>query len=403
MKTYISENEIDLTCISESWERPDLPLDKLFDLDCYEVISNVHQRKGIGGRPAIIVKKEKFLIENITNTLINIPWEVEIIFCLLTPKNATNNSLIKKIAVASMYSKPNSHKKTVLLDTISSAYHTLSSKYTSGLFWILCGDTNCLKLDAILNLNSNLKQVVDHPTRLQPPAILDPIITDLHSMYQSPVCEDALEVDSDKIGENSDHLMVKMIPLNNVNNNVSKEKKFITYRPLTDEGFKKMTFELENMSWEFIENIDEAECQMKMFQDTLFSIFENCFPQKTRILSNKDEPFYSEKLKILKNKKSREFSKHRRSNKYLALHKLYKIELKKAKHLFYSNKVQKLKSSDPKLWYKQMKKLMRYNQKDDLIQVEDIKHLSSIDQVETIAQTFVKNTEISEKYRKLIL
>ena len=33
LKTYIIVNEIELTCISESWERPEYPLDKLFDLD----------------------------------------------------------------------------------------------------------------------------------------------------------------------------------------------------------------------------------------------------------------------------------------------------------------------------------------------------------------------------------
>ena len=87
MKTYIIENEIELTCISESWERPEYPLDKLFDLDDdYIVISNVHQRKNHGGRPAIIVKKEKFQVENITNTIVNIPWGVEVAWCLLTPK-----------------------------------------------------------------------------------------------------------------------------------------------------------------------------------------------------------------------------------------------------------------------------------------------------------------------------
>ena len=396
LKTYIIENEIELTCISESWERPEYPLDKLFDLDDdYIVISNVHQRKNHGGRPAIIVKKEKFQVENITNTIVNIPWGVEVAWCLLTPKNTSNNSMIKKIAVASIYSKPNSHKKSVLHDHISSAFHTLSSRYSDGLYWILCGDTNDLKLDPILHLSSNLKQVVEQPTRLSPPALLDPIITDLHAYYQSPVCEDPIECDFDKNGENSDHLMVKMIPLNSVDNHVTKVKKKIIYRPLSDEGFKRMTLKLSEMDWEFIEDIDEVEFQMKMFQDTLFSIFDDCFPQKVKVVSNRDEPFYNDKLRKLKNRKSREYNRHRKSQKYCELHQLYNTELKKAKHKFYSNKVQKLKSSNSKQWYKQMKMLLKYDQKDDMIQVDDIKHLSDIEQAEVIAEKFA---QVSNEY-----
>ena len=395
LKTYIIENDIELACISESWERPEYSLDKLFDLDDYVVISNVHQRKNHGGRPAIIVKKGKFQVENITNTIVSIPWGVEATWCLLTPKNTSNNSLIKKIAVASIYSKPNSHKKSILHDHLASVFHLLSSKYNDGLHWILCGDTNDLKLDPILHLSSNLKQVVEHPTRLSPPALLDPIITDLHAYYQSPVCEDPIEVDFDKNGENSDHQMVKMIPLNSVQNQVEKIKKRIIYRPLTDEGFRKMTSKLGKMDWDFIEDIDEVEVQMKTFQDTLFSIFDDCFPQKMKVVSNKDEPFYNDKLRKLKNRKSREYSKNRKSKKYSALHKLYDIELKKAKHNFYSSKVQKLKSSNSKQWYKQMKMLLKYDQKDEMIQVDDLKHLSDIDQAEAIAEKFA---EVSNEY-----
>ena len=172
LKTYITENEIDLVCISESWERPEETLDKIINIENYVVISNVHQRKNHGGRPAIVVNEERFNVENITNSLIDIPWGVEAVWCIITPKNSGNNSLIKKIVVVSIYCKPNSRKKTVLLDHIALTYHTISSKYGSNVYWIICGDMNDLKLDSILHLNSSFKQAVVTPTRLQPPARL---------------------------------------------------------------------------------------------------------------------------------------------------------------------------------------------------------------------------------------
>ena len=76
-KTYMEEEEIDLALISESHEREGHPLVDKLQMDDFEVISNVHQRRGKGGRPALIVKKAKFHILNVTNTLINIPWGVE--------------------------------------------------------------------------------------------------------------------------------------------------------------------------------------------------------------------------------------------------------------------------------------------------------------------------------------
>ena len=51
----VSELDVDLVCMSESWEREQETLDKVIKIDNYKIISNVPQRKGKGGRPTIIV------------------------------------------------------------------------------------------------------------------------------------------------------------------------------------------------------------------------------------------------------------------------------------------------------------------------------------------------------------
>ena len=56
-KTYMEEKEIDLALISESHEKEGAPLVDKLQMNDYEVISNVHQRRGKRGRPALIVKK----------------------------------------------------------------------------------------------------------------------------------------------------------------------------------------------------------------------------------------------------------------------------------------------------------------------------------------------------------
>ena len=108
--TFVTEEDIDLICISESWEKENLRLDKVIKIENYSVISNVFQRRGQGGQPAIIANKEKFTVENLTQTAIEIPWGIEVVWAILTPKNVSNASKIQKIVVGSIYSKPDSRK-----------------------------------------------------------------------------------------------------------------------------------------------------------------------------------------------------------------------------------------------------------------------------------------------------
>ena len=157
-KTFVIEREIDLVCMSETWEREDETLDKIIDLENFTVISSRFQRRGRGGRPAIVVNNSKFHVDNLTQTEVSVPFGVEACLCLLTPAGVNNQSIVKKICVISFYSKPNSRKKKLLYDWLYETYHSLSAKHGDGLFWMLCADINDTKIDPILHLNSSFKQ-----------------------------------------------------------------------------------------------------------------------------------------------------------------------------------------------------------------------------------------------------
>ena len=129
LKTFIDEETIDVAFVSESHDRQNKKLEEHFNLENYKVISNLFQRQGKGGRPAIIVNSEKYNVEDLTNTLVDIPWGVEVTWAILTPKNVSSDSKIQKIALGSIYSKPNSKKKTATLDHLAETYNFLNSKY----------------------------------------------------------------------------------------------------------------------------------------------------------------------------------------------------------------------------------------------------------------------------------
>ena len=398
-KSFVLEEEIDLVCLSESWERPDQSLEEIIDIENYKVIANVHQRHGMGGRPAVIVNKNKYVAEDLTNTLINIPWGVEVVWALLTPKEIDSTSKVQKIAVASIYSRTGSKKKSLLLDHIAQVYGLLSAKYERGLHWILCGDTNDLKIEPILHMNLNLKQVVKDPTRLNPPKILDPIITTLADFYQKPECLAPLQADENTNGVASDHKMVVMEPLKHYSGNLIRTYKQIKYRPMSDIGMHKMRLWLEKQEWSEITHEESSNKKAEMFQLLLCSKYEEFFPEKVCKIASDSQPFYNSKLQALKRKKNREYHKNRRSKKWRKLNNVYESALKEAKHSFYRNKIMKLKKADPRKWYSELKKITRIDQHEaEEISVEDIKELPVEEQVEMIADKFA---EVSNEYDKL--
>ena len=97
-----------------------------------------------------------------------------------------------------------------------------------------------MRLDPILMLNSKFKQVVKTFTRQNPPRILDPIITNLSGLYQTPLCLPPLDPDPETNGKPSDHKMVLMLPISTRNNEPGREKKRVVFQPITEVGLKKM-------------------------------------------------------------------------------------------------------------------------------------------------------------------
>ena len=65
---------------------------------------------------------------------------------------------------------------------------------------------------------------------------------------------------------------------------------------------------------------------------------------------------------------------------------------------FYKNRIKSLKTSNPRQWYRSLKRLVGYDAKDDKPSVDDIKHLSNTEQAEFIAESFSK---VSNEYAPL--
>ena len=387
--TFVEQQEIDVVFMSESWERQYLPLHQIFELDDFTIKSNVHQRVDVGGRPALFVNKWKYDVQNLTNSLIKIPWGVEAIWCLLTPKNVTNDSLIQKIVCCAIYSKPDSRKKTLLLDHIAESYNLLCTKYPKGLHFIYAGDTNDLKLDGILSLDSRFVQIVKKPTRLNPPAILDPIVMSLANYYQEPKYLEPLDSDQDKIGAPSDHRIICCEPISTVNNRAINTTREVSFRPFPQSGIDKFRDWLIDKDWSEIYAIKSANEKAEAFQNILVKQLDEVFPIKISKFKSTDQPWFNAKLKKLDRKRKRIYNRERKSIKWKHLNQQFIDEVKKAKSSFYKKSVANLKQTNPSKWYSALKRLSSYDQRlHEIPRVEEINDFSDDEQAELIADKF---------------
>ena len=177
-----------------------------------------------------------------------------------------------------------------------------------------------------------------------------------------PPSADAKNDDLD--GKLSDHLMVVMSPVSVINNRPARVVRSVTYRPFNGERLQQMENWINSEDWAEILQEKDANKQMTVLQQLLVSKYYFFFPTKTKKISSDDEPYFNEKLKLMKRRKCRENNKHRRSTKWNRLQSEFDIQLEKAKFEFYSRKISKLRKTKPKQWHRELKKLSSFDQNE---------------------------------------
>ena len=123
------------------------------------------------------------------------------------------------------------------------------AKYGHGLHLIISGDFNRLNVNPILAMSPSLKQVVKIPTRTNPEATLDKIITTLSEFYLPPTSLPPLDNDIDGNGKPSDHLIIEMRPINSLEYPKPKYK-VITFRPQPESGLLQLKQWLQTETWQ---------------------------------------------------------------------------------------------------------------------------------------------------------
>ena len=293
----MEQYEADVVLMSETWERDNLALHQVIVIENFQIITNVVQRQNRGGKTAIFVNEDKYYVKQLCPDIITVPIGVEAVWTLISAKTLNTSKQFKQLVVGSIYSKPNSRKKSALIDHISETFHFLRGKYGSDLNFIFGGDTNEMKLDAILDISSDLKQVVTKPTRKG--KLLDPVFTTLSKFYQAPEIKPPLDNDPDKNGSPSDHKIVLIKPISNLSFSSGRTKKTIEHRPLPQSGLQRMGNWLSTHTWTNLYNAVSANEKAEILQNTLLEKLDHFLPKKSICVSSDDQPWISHEVKNL--------------------------------------------------------------------------------------------------------
>ena len=116
---------------------------------------------------------------------------------------------------------------------------------------------------------------------MNPPAILDPVITSLSHLYQVPLCLNPLDADPNSGGVQSDHKIVLVKPISEVENKSTRFVRKITVRPFPQSGFIQMENWFMAQTWREIFEKESAHEKAETLQKILLDALERFFPQKT--------------------------------------------------------------------------------------------------------------------------
>ena len=234
-------------------------------------------------------------------------------------------------------------------------------------------------------------------TRLNPPAILDPIITTLGKWYQSPVTKPPINPNKNG-GKPSDHLVVLMFPLVSALQCPPRIYTTIETRPLTHAGFERFAVWVENYSFSEIYSCEDGHKMAALFQELLLTNYYKCFPTKILKVCSEDKPWISKELKELHRSVKREYFKHKKSEKWEKLNQNYLKRCSVEKEKYYKNMVSDLKLSNSSKWYSKVKRMTGKSERSDSISVDELIGLSDSEQAERIAAHY---SQISNEYEQV--
>ena len=154
---------------------------------------------------------------------------------------------------------------------------------------------------------------------------------------------------------------------------------------------------MEVQDWSEILLEDSVDKKAELLIGQMRNALDQYLPEKVIRIASDDEPRFTDELKKLDRKKRRKYSRNRKSAKYKRLSCIYQERVSKAKIKYKQNMIDDVKSAKSGEWFSKLKRISRYDEgQSEVIQVEEISHLTDQEQAEMIAD---KLSAISNSYK----
>lgn len=210
---------------------------------------------------------------------------------------------------------------------------------------VLLGDFNNLDISDLLGCH-DLSQVVTTPTRGS--AILDLVITNIHSFYDIPSITAPLGT--------SDHKIVQWCPRISAHVNIPTTARKRHYRCFPQSAREAFGRWVTHQDWHVDGQNLTIEELVSAFTSNISAAMDKFFPKKIIKLHPSDKPWMTASLKNLIMLRQRAFHSGN-INRWHHYRDKVRLEIIERKRKFYAEKVQHLRKSDTRSWWKLVKRI----------------------------------------------
>jgi hypothetical protein len=203
-------------------------------------------------------------------------------------------------------------------------------------------------------------------------------------------------VDEGSTGVPSDHQGVLVIPLNNFCSQ-EKTKRTITTRPIMESSIDSFGREIVLEDWSFLNPESGSTLLVQQFQDHCSSRVDEFFPLKTVQITSYDQPFFTDRLRLIRRQRQREYRKAGKSERYTRLKAAFTEMFEKEAHKYKDKIIAEVTDGKRGSAYKALKKLGSGKCDDNSFDIPSHveQNLSSEESAEVLAEYF---SSISQEF-----
>ena len=140
--------------------------------------------------------------------------------------------------------------------------------------------------------------------------MLDVVYTDCADLLQEPVLLPPMQVDKDKVGMDSDHSGVQLLPRTNLAPEGRTHREKVKVRPFPESRIVDFGFRLMAEDWMILEDKSSPTEMVDVFVSTNNAMVGEGFPLKEIQVGQMDLPYFTEELRQLKRQRLRAYTAH---------------------------------------------------------------------------------------------